>query len=122
MKHMNVQAEVRRILAEALSPVTVAVHVPADRPAELVTVQRKGGAAQRYVYEDSTIEVQCWAASEARAEELMESVRQALSDLTYADGFLPVTEQVIRTDYDLVAHSPRWYGRFQLTTYQPSNS
>ena len=119
MKHMNVQGEVRRILADALSPVTVSVHVPAERPAELVTVQRSGGSAHERVYEDSNIEVQCWAATEQRAYELMESVRQTLAGLEYADGFLPVEEQTIRTDYDMVAHSPRWYGRFLLTTYKP---
>lgn len=122
MRRMNVQGELRRILAYALAPVEVRVNVPAERPAELVTVRRRGGAAQRRVYEDSTVEVMCWAATEQRAYELMESARDALAALEFADGFADVTEKTVRSDYDLVGRSPRWYGLFALKTYLPTTN
>ncbi len=122
MRHMNVQGELRRILAEALSPVEVRVNVPAERPAELVTVRRRDGAAQRHVYEDSSVEVMCWAATEQRAYDLMEQARAALSALEFADGFADVSEKTVRSDYDLVGKSPRWYALFALKTYLPTNN
>ncbi len=122
MRRMNVQGELRRILARALAPVEVRVNVPAERPAELVTVRRRDGAAQKRVYEDSSIEVMCWAATEQRAFELMESVRDALAALEFADGFADVSEKTVRSDYDLVGRSPRWYGLFALKTYLPTTN
>jgi len=122
MRHMNVQGELRRILAEALSPVEVRVNVPAERPAELVTVRRRGGAAQKHVYEDSSVEVMCWAATEQRAYDLMENVRSTVSALEFADGFADVSEKTVRSDYDLVGKSPRWYALFALKTYLPTNN
>ncbi len=122
MRRMNVQGELRRILAYALAPVEVRVNVPAERPAELVTVRRRDGAAQKRVYEDSTVEVMCWAATEQRAFELMESVRDVLAALEFADGFADVTEKTVRSDYDLVGRSPRWYGLFALKTYLPTTN
>ena len=122
MRHMNVQGELRRILAEALSPVEVRVNVPAERPAELVTVRRRDGAAQKHVYEDSSVEVMCWAATEQRAYDLMENVRSAVSALEFADGFADVSEKTVRSDYDLVGKSPRWYALFSLKTYLPTNN
>lgn len=119
MKHMNVQGEVRQILANVLPDVDVCVSVPSERPVELVTVRRRDGAAQKYVYEDSSIEVQCWAASEQRAYDLMEQVRATIANLAFADGFADVKEKTIKSDYDLVAKSPRWYGLFSLKTYLP---
>lgn len=122
MRHMNVQGELRRILAEALSPVEVRVNVPAERPAELVTVRRRDGAAQKHVYEDSSVEVMCWAATEQRAYDLMENVRSTVSALEFADGFADVSEKTVRSDYDLVGKSPRWYALFLLKTYLPTNN
>lgn len=122
MRHMNVQGELRRILAEALSPVEVRVNVPAERPAELVTVRRRDGAAQKHVYEDSSVEVMCWAATEQRAYDLMENVRSTVSALEFADGFADVSEKTVRSDYDLVGKSPRWYALFALKTYLPTNN
>lgn len=121
MRHMNVQGELRRILAEVLSPVEVRVNVPAERPVELVTVRRRDGAAERHVYETSSVEVMCWAATEQRAYDLMEAVRSAMSALEFADGFADVSERAVRSDYDLVAASPRWYALFSLKTYLPPN-
>ncbi len=122
MRRMNVQGELRRILARALAPVEVRVNVPAERPAELVTVRRRDGAAQKRVYEDSSIEVMCWAETEQRAFELMESVRDAMAGLEFADGFADVTEKTVRSDYDLVGRSPRWYALFSIKTYRPNES
>ena len=121
MRHMNVQGELRGLLEKALPGVAVCVNVPAERPAELVTVRRRDGAAERRVYETSSIEVLCWAATEQRAYDLMESVRAEMAALEFADGFADVTEKTIRSDYDLVGKSPRWYGLFSVKTYLPNN-
>lgn len=122
MRRMDVQGTVRRILAEALAPTEVRVNVPADRPAELVTVRQKDGAAERRVYTDATVEVQCWAASEERAYELMDAVCERLSLLKFADGFADVTEKTVRSDYDVLRRCPRWYALFSLKTYRPPES
>ena len=121
MRRMNVQGELRSRLAAALDPVAVHVHVPAERPAELVTVRRTGGSAERRVYEDVSVEVQAWATTEARAYDLIEGVRDVFAALTFADGFADVQELTVKTDYDLVAECPRWYAKFQLKTYQPND-
>lgn len=50
---------------------------PADAPAELVTVERTGGAMVDVV-DHPTVAIQTWAQSEARAEELAIAIRDAL--------------------------------------------
>lgn len=122
MRRMNVQGELRSLLEKSLGGTPVRVNVPAERPVELVTVRRRDGAAQKRVYEESSIEVMCWAATEQRAYDLMEAVRDTLAALEFADGFADVTEKTVRSDYDLVGRSPRWYALFSLKTYKPSES
>lgn len=121
MRRMNVQGELRSRLAAALDPVAVRVGVPAERPAELVTVRRTGGAAERRVYDDADVEVQAWAATEGRAFDLMEQARDVIAALTFADGFADVEELSVRTDYDLLAASPRWYAKYRIKTYLPND-
>ena len=119
---MNVQAEVRRVLSGALAPTEVRVNAPNPLPAELATVRRTGGSARRRVYEDSTLEAMFWAPTEAGAEELCAKARDALSALSFADGFSSYEELAVRSDYDLLADRPRWYLRFVVTTYAPPDN
>ena len=52
-------------------------------------------------------------------EELAERVGDAMSRLPFARGFCACEELEMRTDYDYVARSPRWYALYRLKTFQP---
>ena len=122
MERMNVQSELRRILSEAVAPVEVRVRVPAERPGELVVVRRRSGGSSERVFDNPYVEVQVWARTEERAEEVMGAVRGAfdrLRDRGFADGFASVTENACREDYDEVRGSPRWFASYTLKTYKP---
>ena len=53
------------------------------------------------------------------AEELAERVGDAMSRLPFSRGFCACEELEMRTDYDYLARSPRWYALYRLKTYQP---
>lgn len=42
-----------------------------------------------------------------------------MSRLPFARGFCACEELEMRTDYDYVARSPRWYALYRLKTFQP---
>ena len=48
---------------------------PAEDPGEFVTVERTGGGTTDFV-DGATFAVQCWAATEARAEEMSNAIRE----------------------------------------------
>ena len=96
MPRLNVMGELRAILESALGGVPVQVGLPGERPGTVVVVRRCGGARQDALVDSPQVEVIMWAPTEARAEELE-----------------------MRTDYDYLARSPRWYALYRLKTYQP---
>ncbi|MEE0238880.1 MAG: hypothetical protein U0I01_06160, partial [Pauljensenia sp.] len=65
------------------------------------------------------VEVLMWAPTEAEAEDLAERVGDAMSRLPFSRGFCACEELEMRTDYDYLARSPRWYALYRLKTYQP---
>lgn len=119
MRRMNVQAVVRKKLAEALAGVEVRTSVPADRPAKLVVVRREGGAAQNQLLDAPGIGVDVWAPSEAEACELCMRAADEIMSLTFAEGFALVTEEVMASQYDQLTDSPHWYASYSLITYKP---
>lgn len=118
MALLNVQGELRALLEGALG-VTVRTSVPDPRPATLVVVRRTGGARQDRLIDAPTVTVTAYAPTEAEAEELMERVDAAMADLPFASGYCKASPQSMRSDYDLVARSPRWLATYELKTYQP---
>lgn len=119
MPRLNVMGELRAILESALSGVPVRVDLPAERPGTVVVVRRCGGARQDALVDSPQVEVIMWAPTEAKAEELAECVGDAMSRLPFARGFCACEELEMRTDYDYLARSPRWYALYRLKTYQP---
>ena len=119
MPRLNVTGELRAILESALGGVPVRVDVPAERPGTLVVVRRCGGARQDQLIDSPQVEALMWAPTEAKAEELAECVGDAMSRLPFARGFCDCEELEMRTDYDYLARSPRWYALYRLKTYQP---
>lgn len=73
------------LLAGALPGVPVAGDVPADRPEVLVTVERVGGAVDRFVSR-GVFAIQAWAPTRAKAAGLAERVASAVLDLPTRSG------------------------------------
>lgn len=119
MPRLNVMGELRAILESALGGVPVRVNVPGERPGTVAVVRRCGGARQDALVDSPQVEVIMWAPTEAKAEELAELVGDAMSRLPFARGFCACEELEMRTDYDYLARSPRWYALYRLKTYQP---
>lgn len=119
MPRLNVMGELRAILESALGDVPVRVNVPGERPGTVAVVRRCGGARQDALIDSPQVEVIMWAPTEAKAEELAECVGDAMSRLPFARGFCACEELEMRTDYDYLARSPRWYALYRLKTYQP---
>lgn len=117
MRRIDVQGRLRAVLAGALPGVEVRVRVPDPRPATLVVIRREGGAAANALVDRAGIGIQCWAATEAEAYDLAERCSRVMRRLRMADGFGPVTEESLRSDYDEVRGSPRWYGSYTVTAY-----
>ena len=116
---LNVVGDVRRRLAAALGSVEVRVRVPRDRPDELVTVTREGGARRNALLDRAGIGIYCWAASEQRAWELAEAVSDAMLSLGFADGYALVEQEAMYSDPDPDARAPRWYLSSTVTNYEP---
>lgn len=119
MPRLNVMGELREILEFALGDVPVRVNVPGERPGAVAVVRRCGGARQDALVDSPQVEVLMWAPTEAEAENLAERVGDAMSRLPFERGFCACEELEMRTDYDYLARSPRWYALYRLKTYQP---
>lgn len=119
MPRLNVMGELRAILESALGGVPVRVDLPGERPGTVAVVRRCGGARQDALVDSPQVEVLMWAPTEAEAEGLAERVGDAMSRLPFSRGFCACEELEMRTDYDYLARSPRWYALYRLKTYQP---
>ena len=119
MAPLNVQAALRSLFADGLPGVEVRTSVPAERPATLVVVRRVDGARQDRLIDSPRVEALMWAPSEAEAETLAQRVGDLMASLPFARGFCRCEEVTMRTDYDLLARSPRWYAQWDLKTYNP---
>ena len=119
MPRLNVMGELREILESALGDVPVKVNVPGERPGTVAVVRRCGGARQDALVDSPQVELRMWAPTEAQPEELAELVGDAMSHLPFERGFCACEELEMRTDYDYLARSPRWYALYRLKTYQP---
>lgn len=119
MPRLNVMGELREILESALGDVPVRVDVSGERPGTVAVVRRCGGARQDALVDSPQVEVLMWAPTETEAEDLAERVGDAMSHLPFARGFCACEELEMRTDYDYVARSPRWYALYRLKTFQP---
>lgn len=118
---LNVQADIRQRLENALGGVEVRVSVPADRPAELVTVTRIGGHPINALQDDAQLGVMCWAATEQRAWELANAVNAAMLELRahgFAAGYSDVTCDSMRSFADPdEPKQPRWFASYTLRTH-----
>lgn len=114
---LNVQADVRRRLAEALAPVEVHTTVPAKRPPTLVVVTREGGHRLNRLLDRAGMGVLCWAPTEAEAATLADRASDAMRSLPFAGGYDLVEEETLRSDPDPDTKGPRWYGSYTITTH-----
>lgn len=114
---LNVQADVRRRLAEALAPVEVRVSVPDPRPPTLVVVTREGGRRLNDLQDRAGVGVLSWAPTEAEACRLADRASDAMRALPFSGGYDLVEEESLRRDPDPNDGSPRWYGSYTVTTH-----
>lgn len=117
MGRMDVQAEVRRVLAREFSAIAVRVSAPHPLPDELITVSRYGGAMRDCLLDEAGVEIQVWAQTEAKAAELAHKVSSVMLRLPFLDGFADVQENTLFSDWDLVEKRPRWYASYTITTF-----
>lgn len=120
MPRLHVQAKVREYLEKHLNDVEVRTHVPDPRPKRLVVVRREGGALKNKFLDAPGIGISMWAGTEAETAELAERVSGLMFSLPFQEGFARVDEIVLRSDFDLLARIPRWYGSYTLTTFNPN--
>lgn len=119
---LNVQADLRKRLADALSPIDVYVNVPSKRPETFVEVRREGGAIQNPLLDRPGVGIYAWAPTEAEACNLAEQVRAAIFALPFTGGYAFVEEDSVRSDPDPDSRTPRWYLSYTLTTYEPKGA
>ncbi len=117
MPRLDVQADVRGRLAEALAPVPVMTHVPDPRPQTLVVVTRAGGRQLDFLRDRPGVDVLMWAPTEDEAADLAHDVSDAMEAMPFEGGYARVEEETIRSDYDVKGGSPRWYASYTITTY-----
>lgn len=118
---LNIQADLRKRLEDALDGVMVRVAVPADRPVELVVLRRDGGALDtNSILDRPTILIDCWAGSEARAYGLAVEVAKAVELMPFLGGYARVDMDSMYSDFDTVAKSPRWVLSYSFTTFKPN--
>lgn len=122
MAVLDVQGDLRRRLADALAPVPVRVRVPAERPAELVTVTREGGARENPLIDRPGVGIYCWAASEARAFEIADAAADAMAALPFEGGYANAEQLSMYSDPDPDSRSPRWYMSYALDTFKPKTT
>lgn len=120
MPRLDAQADIRRRLAAAMPDVEVRVSVPNPRPATLVVVRREGGARQDALIDHAGIGVIVWAPTEAGASALAARVSDAMGELPFSGGYALVTEEAVRSDYDVARDSPRWYLSYTIKTFLPN--
>lgn len=120
MSRLNVQADVRRRLADALHGVTVRTSVPDEMPDELVVVRREGGRALNSTQDAPGVGIDVWAPSESRACELCERAADVVRALGFADGYERVDEEVCQTQFDTMSNRPHWYASYSLVTHNPA--
>lgn len=117
---LNVQADLRRRLADALSPIAVRVRIPEDRPQNFVLVFREGGGENNALIDCPGIGIYCYGESEAKACDLAETVADFMRALAFSDGYCTIECESKRSDFDIDANTPRWYLSYSITTYEPS--
>ena len=113
---MDIVAIVVSKLSAALD-VPVHDRVPSSRPVRFVTVQRTGGAGDRYL-DRATVAVQAWASTPGSAASLAYDIEEAMLDV--ADGS-PITEAVLETsqEFDLLPERiPRHQLVYRITAHK----
>lgn len=119
MPRLNVQADLRSYLEEGLPGVPVKVAVPKEFSGELVVVRRDGGGRENALVDSAGVGIQMWADTEAEAAELAERVGDLMQAAPFVRGYARVTEESMRSDYDLYRSRPRWYASYTIKTYKP---
>lgn len=117
MPRLNTIAKLRAILIDELK-VPVFVSVPLDAPNTYLVIRREGGALENFIVDRVGVGVSAYANSEQEAFELASRASDVMTRLHRHKGFLTVSEQVFRSDYDLVLKKPRWYGSYTIKTYK----
>lgn len=113
---MDIVAVIVAALAEALD-VPVSDRVPENRPSRLVTVQRTGGAGDRWL-DRATVAIQAWGTTPGDAASLALEVEEAMLDV--ADG-APVCEAVLEgvQEFDLLPERvPRHQLVYRITAHK----
>lgn len=119
---LNVQADVRARLVAALGVAVRAGQAPDGSaedpfPAELVLVRRSGGRRLDALRDRPGVSIDVWAGTEARACALAAEVDRVMRRLPFTGGYDRVEMESMRSDYDLVRHSPRWFLSYTLVTH-----
>lgn len=125
MPSLDVQADLRRRLAKALSPVDVRITVPEDRPKKLVVVEHEGRRSLNSLQDRTGIGILSWAPTELEARGLAMSASEAIRALprtAFLSGYESCVEEDMRPETDPETGSPRWYASYTITTHKPVNT
>lgn len=119
MGMLNVEADLRGRLAEALAPVDVRVSVPDPRPKELAVITREGGGRENALIDSAGIGIYCYAESRQRAWEIADATADAIACLPFAAGYARVDMEAMYSDPDPLSKSPRYYLSYTIKTFRP---
>lgn len=90
-------------------------NVPKDRPAEFVTVERTGGAADKVAIDRPTVAVQSWSDSRLDASILCYNVDSAMRTCD-ADGVMSVKTNSIYNFPDAESGQSRYQAVYDIVT------
>lgn len=122
MPSLDVQADIRKRLSDALSPVDVRITVPEDRPKKLVVVEHEGRRSLNAVQDRTGIGILAWAPSEIEARSLIMRAGELIRGLprtSFLGGYESCVEEKMLPETDPETGSPRWYASYTITTHEP---
>lgn len=122
---LNAQRDLRRRLAGAFPDYKVSTSVPKppeDFPQRLVTVTREGGRRLNRLIDGPGIGIYCYAPTENEASEMAEKVADFMEGLPFEAGYADVSQEVMKSDQDMLTKSPRWYLSYTFRTYEPKEA
>jgi len=113
---VNVETEIIAYLREM--GFNAYANVPATRPAEFVTVERTGGAADAIALDRPTVAIQAWSASRLSASVLIGNVIAAMKAFSEKPSVAKVSCNAMYNFPDTESGTNRYQAVFDLVVYE----
>ena len=114
---MDIEAKIIDYLRTALRTEDVYGEIPDTQPEEYYVIDKTGSATENLIC-TSTVAIQSYAGSKARASELNEGVKAAMEDFMFQED---ISDCHLNTDYNfsnIAKKQHRYQAVFEITHYQ----